>query len=394
MIVRESVMLGGKPLTMEIGRLAKQAETAILMSYGDTQVLVTLCYSNPRPGIDFFPLTCDYIEKTYSAGKIPGGFFKREARQRASEILTCRIMDRPIRPLFPKGFIKDTQLIATVMSFDRENKADVLALTGASACVHLSSMPWAGPIAGVRVGRIGGDMIINPTFSQLDESDMDIIVACSRDAIVMVEGGGVEMSENELMDALDFAQESAQPVLDLIEEMRAVVGKPKIDFAAPELDADIKARIAPLVDKELLAAAQIPAKHERYGAYAALKQNMAETLTAAIGEERYAENQKLISAEFDHRKYTVVRELVLGEKRRIDGRKFDEIRPIATEASVLARTHGSALFQRGETQAMVTTTLGTKLDEQKMDALHGQSWKRFYLHYNFPPYCTGETKFL
>jgi polyribonucleotide nucleotidyltransferase len=394
MIVRESVMLGGTPLTFEVGRLAKQAETSVLLTYRETQILVTLCFAPPRPGMDFFPLTCDYIEKTYAAGKIPGGFFKREARQRDAEILACRIMDRPVRPLFPDGFKMDTQLIATVMGADPETRGDVLALTGASACIHLSSLPWDGPVVGVRVGRVEGELIINPTNTQLESSDIDIIVACSRDAIVMVEGGGQEVSERELADALEFAHKSAQPVLDLIEQLRAAVGKAKMAFTPPALDDKIKARIAELVDGPILDASLIRDKHARYAGYDVAKTKMVETLTAELGEEVFTLHEKLIKAEFGERKYEVVRSYVLGQKKRIDGRGYADIRSIVSEATVLMRAHGSAMFQRGETQAIATTTLGTSSDEQKIDALTGQSWKRFYLHYNFPPFCTGETKFL
>ncbi|MEQ9322755.1 MAG: polyribonucleotide nucleotidyltransferase, partial [Polyangiaceae bacterium] len=387
-------MLGGRPLTFEAGRLAKQTESAILVTYGDTQVLCTLCYSSPRPGISFFPLTCDYIENTYSAGTIPGGFFKREARQRDPEILACRIMDRPIRPLFADGFMMDTQLIATVMGSDGQNKGDVLALTGAAACVHISSLPWEGPIMGLRVGRVDGDLVINPTVDQLEESDLDIIVACSREAIVMVEGGGDEISESELADALEFGHKAALPVLDLIEEMRAVIGKEKMDFQPPKLEEKIAKRVGEIVDGEMLACAQIKDKHERYAAYDALKKKMGEALLAELGDEVFAEHEKLIKDEFGNRKYEIVREFVLAEKKRIDGRNYDQIRAIMTEPGLLTRAHGSALFQRGETQAIATTTLGTSKDEQKIDGILGESWSRFYLHYNVPPFCTGETKFL
>ena len=394
MIVRESVMLGGRPLTIETGKLAKQAEAAVLMTYGETQVLVTLCYSQARPGTDFFPLTCDYVEKTYAAGKIPGGFFKREARLRDDEILSCRIMDRPLRPLFPEGFRMETQLMAHVMSSDGENKGDILALTGASACCHLSCLPWDGPVVGLRVGRIEGELIINPLLSQLEKSDMNVLVACSRDAIVMVEGGGAEVSEQEMADALDYAHREAQPVLDLIEELRAVVGKKKMEFKADALSPELAARVRGLCDVELDKAARVKEKHARYEGYKQLKDKMLETMKAELGEVKYLELEKLFKAEFDERKYHVVRNFMLAEQRRIDGRGPKDIRPIHTEAGVLMRTHGSAMFQRGETQAIVTTTLGTASDEQKIDGLTGQSWKRFYLHYNFPPFSTGETKFL
>jgi len=379
---------------METGRLAKQAEAAVLLTYGDTQILVTLCAQQPRARLDFLPLTCDFVEKTYAAGKIPGGFFKREGRLRDAEILASRCIDRPVRPLFPAGFRMDTQLMATQVSSDGENPADVLAMTGASACLHMSSLPWDGPIVGLRVGRVDGELVANPTLQQIEECDLNIIVASSRDAIVMVEGGGDEISETELADALDFAHTASQPVLDLIEQIREAVGKEKMEFEAPKLADSVAARVRELVDAELLTASQIKEKHARYDAYSALQKTMLETLADELDDEVFAENEKLIKGEFKARKSVVVRGYVLGDKTRIDGRNYDEIRAISTEAGILRRTHGSALFQRGETQAIASTTLGTSSDAQKIDALNGQSWKRFYLHYNFPPFCTGEVKFL
>src|SRR5262245_12167774 len=270
MFVRESVSVGGRALTLETGRLAKQAHGSILVTYGDTMVLVTAVCQDERPGLDFFPLTCDFIEKTYAAGKIPGGFFKREARQRDEEILACRIIDRPLRPLFPDGFKKGTQIIATVLSSDKQNKADVLALTGASAALHISDIPWGGPVVGIRVGRKDGEFIVYPTVADIEKCDIDLVVACSRDAIVMVEGGAAEATENDLIDALMFAHETAQPVLDLIEKLRAAVGKPKREFKAAELPPEVKAKIAQLVDLELEQATRVTDKKARYEGYKAL----------------------------------------------------------------------------------------------------------------------------
>jgi len=392
MFVRESVMVGGRALTFETGRLAKQAHGSVLVTFGDTMVLVTAVSQEERPGLDFFPLTCEFVEKTYAAGKIPGGFFKREARQRDEEILTCRIMDRPLRPLFPDGFRKDTQIIATVLSSDKQNKADVLALTGASAALHISDIPWDGPIVGVRVGRLDGEFVSFPTVADIERCDIDVVVACSRDAIVMVEGGAAEATESDLIDALMFAHETAQPILDLIEKMRAAVGKPKRVFTAPALPAEIKARVAEIVDGDLRAATRVTDKKARYEGYSGLKKKLGETVLAELGAEKYLPLEKLIKAEFEERKAHVVRSYVLDEGKRIDGRDGRSIRPIMCEAGLLPRVHGSALFQRGETQAIVATTLGTSTDEQKIDGLMGETWKRFYLHYNFPPFSTGETK--
>ena len=389
--VRESILVNGKPMTFETGRLAKQAHGSILITYGESVVLVTAVCGEERPGLDFFPLTCEYVEKTFAAGKIPGGFFKREGRLRDDEILVARIIDRPCRPLFPEGFKKDTQIIATVLSADKVNPTDVLALTAASAALHISDIPWDGPLVGVRVSRVEGELIAYPTFEQQAASDLDMVVACSQSAIVMVEGGAAEASEKDVIDALMFAHEQAQPILSLIEKLRAAVGKPKRVFVAPKLPEAIAARIPALVDGAILESSLIRDKKARYDGYKAAKERMLATLTAELGAD-FAANEKLIKAEFDERKYVVVREYVLGQNKRIDGRDMATIRPIMTEVGLLPRVHGSALFQRGETQAIVTATLGTSTDEQKIDGLTGERWKRFLLHYNFPPFSTGETK--
>ncbi|HLK35615.1 MAG TPA: polyribonucleotide nucleotidyltransferase [Polyangiaceae bacterium] len=390
--VRESVVVNGKPLVFETGRLAKQAHGAVLVSYGESVVLVTAVSGDERAGIDFFPLTCDYVEKTFAAGKIPGGFFKREGRQRDEEILTSRLIDRPCRPLFPDGFRNDTQVIATVLSSDKDNPTDVLAMTAASAALHISEIPWAGPIAAVRVARVEGEFVSYPTFEHQAKADIDLVVACSKDAIVMVEGGAAEASEADVIDALMFAHKTAQPILELIERMRAAVGKPKRTFEKKTLAPGVAARVKDLCDREILTASLIKEKKARYDAYKSTKTKLTNTLVTELGAEKYAEIEKLVKDEFEERKYHVVREYVLSERKRIDGRDMQTIRPIVCEVGIFPRTHGSALFQRGETQAAVTTTLGTSSDEQKIDALTGERWKRFMLHYNFPPYSTGETK--
>ncbi len=392
MFVRESILVGDRPLTFETGRLAKQADGAVMVTYGESQVLVTVVSTSERPGLDFFPLTCEYFEKTYAAGRIPGGFFKREARQRDHEILTCRVMDRPLRPLFPKGYKKDTQVIATVMSADKENPTDVLALCGASAALHISSIPWEGPLAGVRVARVDGEFVVFPTFEQIEKADIDLVVACSQDAIMMVEGGAAEAPESEIVDALEFAHAQCRIIIGLINKLRAAVGQEKREFSIPEIDPALASRVSAICDAKLATACVIKGKHDRYDAYNTIKTELVETLKAELGEEKFLENEKLIKGEFDHRKAEVVRGMVLDTGKRIDGRDGRTIRPISCETSLLHRTHGSALFQRGETQAIVTATLGTTADEQKIDALTGESWKRFLLHYNFPPFSTGETK--
>jgi polyribonucleotide nucleotidyltransferase len=390
--VRESVVVNGKPLVLETGRLAKQAHGAVLISYGESVVLVTAVSGDERPGLDFFPLTCDYVEKTFAAGKIPGGFFKREGRQRDEEILTSRLIDRPCRPLFPEGYKNDTQIIATVLSSDKENPTDVLAMTAASAALHISDIPWAGPLAAVRVARVDGELIAFPTFEQQAKADIDMIVSASKDAIVMVEGGAAEAPEADIIDTLMFAHHTAQPILELIERMRAAIGKPKRTFEKKTLAPEIAALVKDLSDKELLASSLILEKKARYDGYKATKTKVVEAVTAKVGHEAFVKIEKLVKEEVEDRKYNVVREYVLGQRKRIDGRDMKTIRPIVCEVGIFPRTHGSALFQRGETQAAVAATLGTSSDEQKIDALIGERWKRFMLHYNFPPFSTGETK--
>jgi polyribonucleotide nucleotidyltransferase len=391
MFVRESVSINGQPLTIETGRLAKQAHGAVLISYGGSVVLVSAVSTEERPGLDFFPMTCEYIEKTYAAGKIPGGFFKREGRQRDTEILTCRLMDRPMRPLFPEGYKKDTQIIATVMSSDQENPTDVMAMIGASAAVHISDIPFDGPCVGIRVCRVEGELIAYPTLAQIAKADIELTMGVTKDAIVMVEGGSNQVSEKDLIDAMMFGHEQAQPVLGLIEKLRAAVGKPKREFSVKKLDDKIAGRVAQVVDADVAKACVVKEKKARYTAYSEVRSKLSQTLSQELGDA-WADSEKLVMAEFEERKYHVVRNLVLDSGKRIDGRDSKTIRPISSEVGLLPRTHGSALFQRGETQAIVVTTLGTAMDEQKIDGLTGESWKQFMLHYNFPPFCTGEIK--
>src|SRR3954467_8934029 len=388
MFVREGVNFGGKELSIETGRMAKQADGSVVVRYGDTMVLVTAVASSTiRPGVDFMPLTCDYLEKTSAAGRIPGGYFKREGRMTEVEVLTSRLIDRPSRPLFPKGWRFDTQVIAMVVSTDRENASDVLAMTGASMALHLSDIPWAGPYAGVRVGRIEGKLVVNPTFAERALSDLDLLVACSRDAIVMVAGGAAELGEDVIVDALMFAHQSAQPLIDLQEKLRAAVGKPKREFVPPAKDPAIVEKVAGLANQKIEAAMAIRDKHQRY---AALDSAGAETKAALA--ETFPDRGAEVGEAYESAKKKHLRELVLNTGKRIDGRAGADIRQITCEAGVLPRTHRSAPFTRGETQALVTTTLGTSQDQQHIEALTGNIDKRFLLHYNFPPFSTGETK--
>ncbi|MGH7852274.1 MAG: polyribonucleotide nucleotidyltransferase, partial [Candidatus Binatia bacterium] len=380
----------GRPLSIEIGRLAKQADGAAWVQYGETVVLVTAVAARDlKLDTDFFPLTVDYQEKTFAAGKIPGGFFKREGRPSEKEILTCRLIDRSIRPLFSEGLRCETQVIATVLSADRENDPDVVAMLGASAALHVSDIPFNGPLAGVRIGRNNGQWIMNPTQSQLDESDVDIFLSGSRDAIVMVEGGAQMVPEEEILEALFAGHQAIQPLIEIQEQIRREIGKPKREVPLAKLDQAVVKRVEDLALAKLKRALEVPEKLERYKRIAEAK---AEVVPQALAE--FPDKQKDIKNAFEELKRDVFRSLVIQQERRIDGRGLKDIRPITCEVEVLPRTHGSALFTRGETQALVVTTLGTTSDEQRVDALIGEHFKKFMLHYNFPPFSVGEVKFL
>jgi polyribonucleotide nucleotidyltransferase len=380
----------GRPLSIESGRLAKQASGAAVASYGDTVVLVTVVAANtPRDGADFFPLTVDYQERTFAAGKIPGGFFKREGRPSEREILVSRLVDRALRPLFPDEFLSETQIIASVLSIDRENDPDTVALIGASAALEVSDIPFRGPIAGVRIGRLHGSLVVNPLQSQQEESDINLFVAAGRDAIVMVEGGARIVPEEDMLEALFLAQEAVKPVLDMQDEIRRVTGKPKRSTPTVALDSILAEKIKVLAGEKLRTALTVIAKHERAAAVAAVKQEVQAALAA-----EYAGREREIEKIFDNLTAATLRALVVQENRRVDGRSPTDIRPISCEVRVLPRTHGSALFTRGETQALVVTTLGTASDEQKVDALIGEQYKKFMLHYNFPPFSVGEVRAL
>src|SRR5919109_1891366 len=380
----------GRPLSIEVGKLAKQADGAALVRYGETVVLVTAVAAKElKLETDFFPLTVDYQEKTFAAGKIPGGFFKREGRPSEKEILTCRLIDRSVRPLFSEGLRCETQIIATVLSADRENDPDVVAMLGTSIALHASDIPFNGPLAGVRIGRINGQWIINPTQSQVRDSDTDIFLSGSRDAIVMVEGGAKMVPEDEILEALFTGHEAIQPLLQIQEEIRREVGKPKRQVPLAGLDPAIVTRVEELALAKLKQAIEIPEKLERYKRIGEVKD---EVVTQTLAE--YPGKEKDIKGAFDELRRMSFRGLIIQQERRIDGRGLRDIRPITCEVEVLPRTHGSALFTRGETQALVVTTLGTASDEQKIDALIGEHFKTFMLHYNFPPFSVGEVKFL
>jgi polyribonucleotide nucleotidyltransferase len=390
MVKKIEVDFHGRPLSIEVGRMAKQADGAALVRYGETVVLVTAVAAKElKTDTDFFPLTVDYQERTFAAGKIPGGFFKREGRPSEKEILTCRLIDRSIRPLFAGGLKAETQIIATVLSADRENDPDVVAMLGASAALEISDIPFNGPLAGVRVGRVSGKWVVNPTQSQLSESDVDIFLSGSRDAIVMVEGGSRMLPEDEILEALFKGHEAIQPLLDYQEQLKREVGKTKRSVPLVEPDKALSQRVDALAREKVLQAIAITEKLERYKRLDEVKR---EVVTQVLLD--FPEREKEIKGTFEGLKKDYFRQLVIKDKRRIDGRGLKDIRPITCEVEILPRTHGSALFTRGETQALVITTLGTSSDEQKIDALIGEHYKKFMLHYNFPPFSVGEVKFL
>jgi polyribonucleotide nucleotidyltransferase len=380
---------GGRTLSIETGRMAKQANGSVVVRSGDTIVLVTAVASkSAKEGQDFFPLTVNYQEKAYAGGKIPGGFFKREARPSDSETLTCRLIDRPIRPLFPETFLNDTQIMATVISADKDNDPGILSMIGASAALEVSDIPFFGPIAGVKVGRVNGEFIANPTAEQLEASDMEIIVAASRDAICMVEGGAKELSEDVMLDAIFFGHKAIQPILDAQIKLKAKAGVPKRDVIAPTVDTELRSRVSELAYSRIKDAVRIVSKQERH---IAIDTVIDETIAALSAD--YEGQNKQIKGFIGDLEYELVRQHIIKDGERIDGRDTKTVRPIASEIGLLPRVHGSALFTRGETQALVAATLGTSYDEQRIDSLYGESKKKFLLHYNFPPYSVGETSF-
>ncbi len=381
--------IGGQKLTIESGRLAKQANGSVLVTYGETVVLVTAtAASEPRVDIDFFPLTVEYQERLYSVGKIPGSFFRREiGRPSEKETLTSRFIDRPLRPLFAKGFTNETQVIATVMSMDQQNDPDVLAIVGASAALQVSDIPFLGPIAGIRVGSIDGTLILNPTKSQLEQSRLDLIVAGSRQAVVMVEGGADKFSEQEILDAIYFGFEGLQPLLDIQDELSGALGKAKMAVATPVINEALLARIVAMVGQDMEKVTTTADKQQRYSLYHELEKKVREQLAA----DETVSMKEAIELLYGLKK-TVMRGHIVKNRSRTDGRRVDEVRPITAEVGVLPRVHGSSLFTRGETQVMATATLGSGEDEQRVESLYGMAFKPFMLHYNFPAYCVGEVR--
>ncbi len=379
----------GRPLVIETGRLAKQAAGSVLVQFGETVVHAAVTVSPNVTHLPFFPLTVEYREKQYAAGKIPGGFLKREGRPSDDEILCARIIDRSIRPLFPEGFRHETQVFVTVLSTDQENESDVLGVFAASAALAISNIPWNGPIAAARVGKVDGNWILDPTFQQLEFSTLDLVVAGLADSIMMVEGGALEVSEAEVLEALKVAQMGIKEQVALIEQMVKKVGKEKMSFEVPPVDDVLVAAVRKLAEKDMAKAMSGKDKAGRAAGVAGIRSSV----QAALAED-YPEGIKAIATELEEIEYRTMRSQILDKGERIDGRDLDTVRPIEVAVGLLPRVHGSALFQRGETQALVAATLGTADDEQRIDSIEvpGESTKSFMLHYNFPPYSTGEVR--
>jgi polyribonucleotide nucleotidyltransferase len=383
-----SADVGGRPLTIRSGKVAKQAGGAVTVQYGDTIVLVTVVAANEERSADFLPLSVEYQEKIYAAGRIPGNYFRREiGRPSEKETLTARLIDRPIRPLFPKQWRYETQVIATVLSMDQENDPDVLAMVGASAALTLSDIHFTGPIAGVRVARVDGQLIANPSLAQTQAADINLIVAGSKTGVVMVEGGAAMVPEKDMLDAVFFGHQALQPLIAIQEQLQAEMGKPKRPFEPPAKDEALAAQLADKATERITQALTIPEKMARYSALRELKAEIFESL----GED-FAERKEEVYGLLGDIHKKIARNMILQEGRRIDGRKLDEIRPIACEVGVLPRPHGSALFTRGETQVLGVLTLGSGQDEQRVETLSGEEMRPFMLHYNFPPFSVGEVK--
>ena len=382
------IELAGRRLTLETGRIAKQADGAIWATYGDTVVLATAVASQTaKPGVDFLPLTVDYQEKTYAAGKIPGGYFKREGRPSEREVLTSRLIDRPLRPLFPEGYYFETQVITSVLSADKTGVSDVIAITAASAALAISSIPFNGPIAGVKIGRVNGQFVVNPDLETLDTSDLHLVVAGTADAVMMVEAGASELPEATMLEAIELAHNEIKKIVAKIEELRTLAGKPKRVVKQELIDATLTEQVRKLVAGPIREAILIPNKSARQER---LDQVLAETLTALKSDE--PNRDRHVKIIFHGLEYTEVRNMILERRVRADGRGPADIRPITCEVGVLPRAHGSAVFTRGETQSLAVVTLGTADDEQRIDALEGEYMRTFMLHYNFPPFSVGEAR--
>ena len=382
------IELAGRRLTLETGRIAKQADGAIWATYGDTVVLATAVASqNAKPGVDFLPLTVDYQERTYAAGKIPGGYFKREGRPSEREVLTSRLIDRPLRPLFPEGYYFETQVIASVLSADKTGVSDVIGIIAASAALAVSSIPFNGPIAGVKIGRVNGQLVVNPDLETLETSDLHLVVAGTADAVMMVEAGANELPEATMLEAIELAHSEIKKIVAKIEELRKLAGKPKRTVVQEPIDAALTEQVRALVAGPIREAILIPNKSARQER---LDQVLAETVAKLKSDE--PNRDRHVKIIFHGLEYTEVRNMILEKRVRADGRGPADIRPITCEVGVLPRAHGSAVFTRGETQSLAVVTLGTTDDEQRIDALEGEYMRTFMLHYNFPPFSVGEAR--
>jgi len=386
--------IAGRTLSFETGRIAKQAAGSVLAAFGDSMVLSAVCTGDPRPGIDFFPLTVDYREKTYAAGKFPGGFIKREGRPKDKEILTMRLIDRPVRPLWPDGYKQEVQIMNTVVSVDKENDPDVVAMNASFAALNASSMPFQGPIAACRVGRLEGELIAFPTVQQLEQCDVEIMLVASRDALVMVEGKAFELTEEDFLGAIDFGTGIIHQIIDMMDQLKAEAGVEKEPWEAPRADVhEVFHRVKEEGSGRMRDALMIQGKHERYAAMDTLRAEMiAEYVPGDADDELRADMEGAIKAAHKELSAEQIRRLIVKDKQRIDNRGPAEIRDITIEAGLLPRTHGSVLFTRGETQSLVVATLGTPRDQQIVDGLMEEYSKRFDLQYNFPPYCVGECR--
>ncbi|MCF7858923.1 MAG: polyribonucleotide nucleotidyltransferase [Candidatus Cloacimonetes bacterium] len=393
-IKKKSIEIAGKKLTMETGRMAKQANGSVFITYGETSVLVTATASDEvREGTDFFPLTVDFIEKMYASGKIPGGFFKREARPSTQATLNARLIDRPIRPLFPKGFRNAVHIVVTVLSFDGENDPGMLGILGASAALSISDIPFNGPCAGVKVGINDNETIINPTISQFENSKLDLDVAGTKSAVVMIEAGALEVSEETILNSIYSGHEVIKKLVSLQEEFTKEVGKEKMEVSLDLVPEEIAKKVRTDYGKAIDVAAKIHGKLERYNAINSIKTEMLEKYQTDPSEE-FEEQEKYLKNAFEEVFAVSVRNAILHDNHRADGRGMDDIRPITCEIDILPRVHGSALFTRGETQSLGTVTLGTGRDEQIIDGLAEEYKKPYYLHYNFPPFSVGEAGFM
>ncbi|MDR0320217.1 MAG: polyribonucleotide nucleotidyltransferase [Treponema sp.] len=388
MMQKVTLNIAGKDLVLETGRIAKQANGSVFAQYAGSAVIATVCCSSePVEGLDYVPLTVDYNDKYYAAGKIPGGFIKRESRPKDKEILVSRLIDRPMRPLFEKSFGREIQLIPTTLSTDQVNPPDILAIIAASAAVHISDIPFNGPVAGVRVCQVNGELVVNPTFEQIESSTMEIVVAGTKDGITMVEGGAKEVSEELMIEALDKAHATIKEFCALQEKLRELSGKEKLPLTSPSYSLENGDAIRSAAYPKLQAACFLPAKHERRDGIKAIKAEFAAQYASQLEDEM---QKKLFNALFEDMQYEILRSSILNNGKRVDGRGLEDIRNITCEIDILQRTHGSALFTRGETQSLVVTTLGTVFDEQIFDDIEGDKRENFMLHYNFPPYSVGE----